>query len=60
MNVPLRDHIAPAADLPPMPERRSLTNESAPAQQQPEDNDGRIRLSDNDLPPFMRKLKRRP
>ena len=58
MNVPLRDHISPAADLPPMPERRPLSEEPTPSQPQ-DDFGGRIPLSDNDLPPFMRKLKRR-
>ena len=58
LNIPPREHIAPSADLPPMPERRQLGADQ-PAPQQPDD-DGRIRLSDNDLPAFMRKLKRRP
>ncbi|HAE88410.1 MAG TPA: cell division protein FtsZ [Clostridiales bacterium] len=58
MNVPLRDHISPAAELPPMPERRPHSDEPAPSQSQ-DDFGGRIPLSDNDLPPFMRKLKRR-
>ena len=41
-------------DLPPVPGRPSSTDPLVPSGS-PE---GRIRLSDNDLPPFMRKLKR--
>lgn len=57
MNLSPRDRVVPS-DLPPMPERRPVNSEPAP--QQPDDQDGRIRLSDNDLPAFMRKLKRHP
>lgn len=45
----------PSADLPPMPDRRSSLGGNIPSGG---DLEGRIRLSDNDLPPFMRKLKR--
>ncbi len=57
MNLSPRDRVVPS-DLPPMPERRPITSEPAP--QPSDDQDGRIRLSDNDLPAFMRKLKRHP
>ena len=59
INVPVRERITPAPDLPPMPDRRPPLEEPA-SQQQPDDFGGRIPLSDNDLPAFMRKLKRRP
>ena len=57
--IPPRDHGAPLTDLPPMPERRPIANEPATPPQTPNDQDGRIQLSDNDLPPFMRKIKHR-
>ena len=43
------------SDLPPMPDRRPPLGQDIPPQN---DQDSRIRLSDNDLPPFMRKIKR--
>lgn len=49
-----KDPLSVANDLPPMPDRRPPV-QSAPPVEEPE---GRIRLSDNDLPPFIRKLKR--
>ena len=51
-NVP-KDNVNHTNNLPPMPDRRPPVQESF---SRPED-DGRIRLSDSDLPPFMRKLK---
>ena len=53
-----RDHVAPITDLPPMPDRRPPVNPPVEPQQGHDDTEGRINLSDNDLPPFMRKIKR--
>ncbi len=53
-----RDHVAPITDLPPMPDRRHPVNAPVEPQQGHDDTEGRINLSDNDLPPFMRKIKR--
>ena len=50
-----KDIPSQTSDLPPLPGR---TNLSEPAQSSSFDPENRIRLSDNDLPPFMRKLKR--
>ena len=53
-----RDHGAHLTDLPPMPDRRPIQNEPIAPLRQSNDSDSRIQLSDNDLPPFMRKIKR--
>ena len=53
-----RDHVAPITDLPPMPDRRPPVNPPVQPPQGNDDPEGRINLSDNDLPPFMRKIKR--
>ena len=50
-----KDPIVSASDLPPLPDRKPPLSG---AQNQDDQQEGRIRLSDNDLPPFMRKLKR--
>ena len=64
-NAPIspRDHMIPHdrvtsfTDLPPMPDRNPPVNDAPVPPQNNDDSDGRIRLSDNDLPPFMRKIK---
>ena len=62
---PIREHVIPLehthttlTDLPPMPERRPNQNDPTTAPSNDE-SDSRMHLSDNDLPPFMRKIKRR-